>query len=85
MRARITLPVTVKTRIGIEDGEGGAARALSYEEGDYERLHGFIENLDLSLQTFDLISFTSGDNVTEITLSEVDFVFGAIAAATVPE
>ncbi len=42
MRAGVQVPVTVKTRVGIEDGAGAASRALHYEERDYERLHGFI-------------------------------------------
>ncbi len=42
MRARVRIPVTVKTRIGIESGEGAAARALEYDERDYERLAGFV-------------------------------------------
>ncbi len=45
MRARVAVPVTVKTRIGIEDGEGASARGLLYEEADYERLHGFISTV----------------------------------------
>src|SRR5690606_21277464 len=36
--ARVSVPVTVKTRVGIEES---AAQALQYTEGDYARLHGF--------------------------------------------
>jgi tRNA-dihydrouridine synthase A len=45
MRACVRIPVTVKTRIGIEPGEGGTSRALDYDERDYERLHGFVERV----------------------------------------
>jgi len=45
MRARVRVPVTVKTRIGIESGEGAAARALDYGEHDYERLAGFVRTV----------------------------------------
>lgn len=45
MRARVRVPVTVKTRIGIEAGEGGASRALEYEERDYELLCSFVERV----------------------------------------
>jgi tRNA-dihydrouridine synthase A len=42
MRDAVNLPVTVKTRIGIETGEGGVSRALEYTETDYERLADFV-------------------------------------------
>lgn len=45
MRARVRIPVTVKTRIGIEPGEGGASRALAYDESDYALLHSFVERV----------------------------------------
>ena len=42
MRARVTVPVTVKVRIGIEDGEGAARRGLEYTHRDYEHLLEFV-------------------------------------------
>ena len=45
MRARVSIPVTVKTRIGIEAGEGGASRALVYDERDYELLVAFVSRV----------------------------------------
>jgi tRNA-dihydrouridine synthase A len=42
MQARVAVPVTVKARIGIERGEGAAARGLEYSPADEERLHGFV-------------------------------------------
>lgn len=45
MRARVRIPVTVKTRIGIEPGEDGASRALAYDERDYELLCAFVERV----------------------------------------
>jgi len=45
MRAKVRTPVTVKTRIGIEAGEGGASRALDYDESDYALLHRFISTV----------------------------------------
>jgi tRNA-dihydrouridine synthase A len=42
MRARVAVPVTVKVRIGIEDGEGAVQRGLEYSERDYARLHAFV-------------------------------------------
>ncbi|NJO12183.1 MAG: tRNA dihydrouridine(20/20a) synthase DusA, partial [Gammaproteobacteria bacterium] len=45
MRTRVKIPVTVKTRIGIEAGEGGASRALEYDDLDYELLHHFVRTV----------------------------------------
>src|SRR6185369_6692128 len=45
IRGRVAVPVTVKTRIGIEDGESAAVRALDYTESDYGKLHGFIHTV----------------------------------------
>src|SRR5262245_8122666 len=45
LRAGVDIPVTVKTRIGIEGGEGGVSRALVYDENDYERLHEFVSRV----------------------------------------
>lgn len=45
MRARVSVPVTVKTRIGVEDGEGASARALLYPDADYEWLRHFISTV----------------------------------------
>jgi tRNA-dihydrouridine synthase A len=42
MREAVSIPVTVKTRIGIEAGEGGLSRAMDYDEADYEALHDFV-------------------------------------------
>jgi len=42
MRAAVSIPVTVKTRIGIEAGDQGVSRALQYDERDYETLYGFV-------------------------------------------
>lgn len=44
MRAAVVVPVTVKTRIGIEAGEG-VSRALTYDETDYELLHRFVTQI----------------------------------------
>ena len=53
MRARVRIPVTVKTRIGLEAGEGGASRALEYDAGDYELLHTFVRTVaDAGCTTF---------------------------------
>jgi tRNA-dihydrouridine synthase A len=45
MRARVTVPVTVKVRIGIEEGEGAMRRGLEYTERDYERLREFVDKV----------------------------------------
>ena len=45
MRARTAVPVTVKVRIGIEEGEGAVRRGLEYTERDYERLREFIDKV----------------------------------------
>jgi tRNA-dihydrouridine synthase A len=42
MKARVAIPVTVKVRIGIEEGAGAAQRGLEYTLRDYERLHEFV-------------------------------------------
>jgi tRNA-dihydrouridine synthase A len=42
MRARVAIPVTVKVRIGIEEGEGAVRRGLEYTVRDYERLVEFV-------------------------------------------
>jgi hypothetical protein len=47
-----------------------------------QRLLDLIENLDQAHLTLDLVDFSAGDNVAEITLSEVEFVRSAMAAAT---
>jgi tRNA-dihydrouridine synthase A len=46
MRAAVTLPVTVKMRIGVV-GAGAAARATiaHFDEADYDRLRGFTETV----------------------------------------
>ncbi len=43
MRARVSVPVTVKVRIGIEEGEGAVRRGLEYTERDYDRLREFVD------------------------------------------
>jgi tRNA-dihydrouridine synthase A len=45
MRDRVTIPVTVKNRIGIESGAGASERGLNFTPADEERLHGFIETV----------------------------------------
>ena len=42
MRAQVAVPVTVKVRIGIEEGAGAVPRGLEYTAQDYERLHDFV-------------------------------------------
>jgi tRNA-dihydrouridine synthase A len=42
MRACVTVPVTVKARIGIERGTGAAARGVQYTAADEEKLHDFV-------------------------------------------
>jgi tRNA-dihydrouridine synthase A len=42
MQARVTIPVTVKARIGIERGAGAATRGLEFTAADEERLHDFV-------------------------------------------
>jgi len=42
MRARVTIPVTVKVRIGVESGAGAAARGLEFSGEDEGRLHDFV-------------------------------------------
>jgi tRNA-dihydrouridine synthase A len=41
MRAAVTVPVTVKMRIGVVEPEAGRARVLEFDEHDYAQLHGF--------------------------------------------
>jgi tRNA-dihydrouridine synthase A len=45
MRAAVALPVTVKMRIGVVEGEGGRARVQDFDEADYARLHGFTAGI----------------------------------------
>ena len=45
MQAAVTIPVTVKARIGIERGAGAATRGLDFTPSDEERLHDFIEKV----------------------------------------
>ncbi len=45
MRARVAVPVTVKVRIGIEEGEGAVRRGLEYTERDYDRLREFVDKV----------------------------------------
>jgi tRNA-dihydrouridine synthase A len=42
MNARVSIPVTVKVRIGIEEGAGAVQRGVEYTLRDYERLHEFV-------------------------------------------
>jgi tRNA-dihydrouridine synthase A len=42
MQARVTIPVTVKARIGIERGAGAATRGLEFTPADEEHLHAFV-------------------------------------------
>ena len=42
MRSRVAVPVTVKVRIGIENGDRAAERGLQFTPGDQERLHDFV-------------------------------------------
>jgi tRNA-dihydrouridine synthase A len=42
MSARVAVPVTVKVRIGIEEGAGAVPRGLEYTAQDYDRLHDFV-------------------------------------------
>jgi len=42
MKARVQIPVTVKVRIGIEEGEGAVRRGVAYTPQDYERLREFV-------------------------------------------
>jgi tRNA-dihydrouridine synthase A len=41
MRAAVSIPVTVKMRIGVVTGEGARAQVARYDEDDYRRLHDF--------------------------------------------
>ena len=42
MQSRVRIAVTVKVRIGIEEGPGAVSRGLEYTPQDHERLHQFI-------------------------------------------
>jgi tRNA-dihydrouridine synthase A len=44
MRARVSVPVTVKMRVGVVNSRAGEARSLvnRFDDGDYEALHGFV-------------------------------------------
>ena len=48
MRLRVSLPVTVKVRIGIEEGAGALPRALEFTAQDYDRLCGFVATVAAS-------------------------------------
>ena len=49
--------------------------------GREQRRRDLVENLDQAHLTLDLINFNGDANVAEVTLSEVDYLRGAIAAA----
>jgi tRNA-dihydrouridine synthase A len=45
MRATVSIPVTVKTRIGVVSGPHGQVRLASFDESDFEALHGFVSQV----------------------------------------
>jgi tRNA-dihydrouridine synthase A len=47
MRSRVTVPVTVKMRVGVVDSRGGQSRAAvhRFDETDYEALHRFVSEI----------------------------------------